>query len=193
MADIPDVPWEVRWDQEFEENIEDLKKSGSFDKYRKQIISVIENPIREGKYKAGSYKGLKTVHVSGNDHDVICFELTPGVNDLSKLDELVEIYFLHIDHWDNYDSALNSRQPASGSYRYEIQIPYFGGQYDPERVKSDVYDMAKNLDDCHVEEEVWKDDFLELSGQIGPDGQEELEEFLPGGVKIDFDPPSPFD
>ena len=192
MSEIPDVPWEVRWDQEFEEKIEKLKESGTFERYKKQIVDVIEDPVRVGKYKAGSYKGLKTVHVSGNDQDVICFELSPGVNTQSGLDKLEELYFHHIVHWDNYDSALNSRQPASRSYRYDIQIPYFGGQYDPERVKSEVYDLAKELDDCYVGGEKWNDEYLGLTGQIGPDKREQLEEILPESAEIEFEAPSPF-
>lgn len=192
MSDIPDVPWEIRWDQEFEEDIEELKDSGSFSIYRKQILTVIEKPVREGKYKSESYKGLKTVHVSGNDQDVICFELTPGINNQSELNKLEEIYFHHIDHWDNYDSALSSRQPADGNYRYEIQIPYFGGQYDPERVKSDVYDLAKDMDNCHVGDEIWENEYLGLTGKIGSEEREQLEEILPSGAEVEFNPPTPF-
>lgn len=77
--------------------------------------------------------------MSGSEQDIICFELTPGTNTQRNVDMLEEVYFLHITHWDNYDSALNSRQPAGQSHRYDIQIPYFGGQYDPERVMSDIY------------------------------------------------------
>lgn len=192
MTDIPDVSWEVAWDQDFEENINSLKSSGSFGKYKKQIISVIERPVREGKYKAGNYKGLKTVHVSGGDQDVICFELTPGINAQSELDKLEEIYFHHIAHWDDYDSALNSRKPAGGGYQFEIQIPYLGGPYDPERVKSDVYDMAKSLESCHVESQEWADDCIRLSGQIESDERDKLDNILPDGPAINFTPHSPF-
>lgn len=192
MSDLPDVPWDVRWDQGFEEDIEELKSSGSFDTYRKQIIRVIENPVREGKYKTGNYKGLKTVHVSGNKQHVICFELTPGINHKDELQSLKEIYFWHIDHWDNYDSALNSRQPADADSPFEVRIPYFGGQYDPERVRSDIYDLAKGLDGCRVQDEEWADECIRVAGQITPDQRDELEKALPADVEIEYDTPSPF-
>mgnify|MGYP002760266294 CR=1 FL=1 len=192
MSDIPEVRWSVGWNREFEENVEELKKSGSFDQYKKQIIKVINNPIREGKYKAGSYKGLKTVHVSGSEQDIVCFELTPGVNSQRNIDKLEEVYFLHIAHWDNYDSALNSRQPADQGHQYDIQIPYFGGQYDPERVMSDIYDLAKDLEDCCVEEQNWEDEFLRMTGQVASDKREQLEEILPPDVNVEYEPPSPF-
>ncbi len=192
MTEVPDVPWEVRWDQKFEEDIDELNHSGSFDSHRKQILKVIRTPVREGKYKTGSYKGLKTVHVSGSNQDIICFELTPGINHQNRLDELEEIYFHYIDHWDNYDSALSCRQPASGSYEYEIQIPYFGGQYDPERVKSEVYEFVEGRKECHVGGEMWKDEYLELTGRVGSDDRERIKEILPGGAEVDFDPPNPF-
>jgi hypothetical protein len=192
MSDIPEVPWNVGWDQGFEEDVEKLKSSGSFDRYKKQIIKVIKNPVREGKYKTGNYKGLKTVHVSGSKQDVICFELTPGINAQSELDKLEEVYFLHIDHWDNYDSALNSRQPADQNHQYDVQIPYFGGQYDPERVMSDIYDLAKDIEDCCVESEDWEDECLRMTGQIASDKRDLLEEVLPTDVDVEYEPPSPF-
>jgi hypothetical protein len=192
MSNIPEVPWDVSWDQGFEEDVEDLKSSGSFDRYRKQIIKVIENPVREGKYKAGSYKGLKTVHISGNTQDIICFELTPGINSQGELDKLEEVYFHHIDHWDNYDSALSSRQPANKNHQYDVQIPYFGGQYDPERVRSNIYDLAKSFEDCCVESENWDEEYLRVTGQITPDKRDQIEEILPGDVEIEYNTPSPF-
>jgi len=192
MAEIPDVPWKVRWDQEFEDNISTLKASGSFDRYRKQILRIIKNPVREGKYKSGGYKGLKTVHVSGSDQDIICFELTPGINSQSNIEKLDELYFHHITHWDNYDSALNSRQPADGGYEYIIQIPYFGGQYDPERVLSKVYDFAKSHEGCHVERQDWEDEYLGITGHIDPTETSDLEELLPASATIEFTQIDPF-
>lgn len=193
MSETPsDLPWNVRWDKGFEDDVEELKSSGSFDRYKKQIIKIIENPVREGKYKKGSYKGLKTVHVSGNNQDVICFELNPGINHQNELDKLEEIYFWHIDHWDNYDSALTSKQPADMSSRYEVKIPYFGGQYDPERVRSDLYDTAGSLKDCSVEDEEWMDEYICVVGQITPDNRDELEAVLPAGVEVEYDNPDPF-
>lgn len=192
MSDLPDVPWDVNWDKDFEKNIDDLKDDGSFEKYRKQIIKIIENPIREGRYKKGQYKGLKTAHVSGSAQDVICFELTPGVNAQSEIEKLEEVYFHHITHWDNYDSALNSRKPADGADQYSIRIPYFGGRYDPERIRSDIYDFAKEAETCCVESDSWEDEYIEISGQIGSKDKEELKQLLPDAAEIDFDSPSPF-
>lgn len=193
MSEIPsDLPYKIRWDKDFESDVEELKSSGSFDEYRKQIIEIIKQPIRTGKYKDGDYKGLKTAHVSGNYQDVICFELIPGVNHQSEKPSLEKVYLWHIDHWDNYDSALRSQQPADVKCEFEVEIPYMRGQYDPERVRSDIYDLCTGVDWCSVAEDEWREEYIWVAGEIGPDNQEELADILPESVTVDFTTPEPF-
>lgn len=192
MSEIPtDVPWDVNWDKKFESQVEELKNSGSFDRYRDQIIEIIEYPIREGKYKSENLKGLKTTHISGSDQDIICFELTPGINHQTQKDKLEEVYFHFITHWDNYDSELSGRNPSTRTLEFEIQIPYLEEGFSAESVKSSVYETITEMEDAHVNQS-WEEEHIELNGVIPPEKTEVLEDLLPDGVLIEFEDNSLF-
>jgi hypothetical protein len=187
MSELPtDTPWDVNWDKKFEEQVDKLKSGGSFDSYRKQIIKIIENPVREGKYKSKNLKGLKTCHVSGSTQDIICFELTPGINDQGQRSSIEELYFHFIDHWDNYDSALCGRDPASRDLKFEIQIPYLAQGFEIERVKSSVYNLVGDVDGCAVTNEDWGDEYLLLEGNIPRSMEEDLNELMPEDAKTEI-------
>lgn len=186
MGQLPtDVPWDVNWDKKFESQLEDLKQSGSFDTYRKKIIRIIRNPIREGSYKSENLKGLKTAHVSGNYQDIICFELTPGINHQSQQEKLEEVYFHFVDHWDNYDSALSSRNAAGRTVEFSIEMPYLEEGYDVERVKNTVYNAVKDLDGGRITQE-WGDECLRLTGEVSPEDKDVVKTAIPTTVDVEF-------
>lgn len=193
MADIPtDLPWDVNWDKRFEQDVEDRKDSGSFEDYKDQIITIIENPVREGRYKSDNLKKIKTEHVSNQEHDLIFFELTPGINDENLLDELEEVYFYLIDHWDNYGSALTSRNPVEMDYPFVLQIPYLAGGYDVEAVEHEVFELAKVTDGLKIDDTDWTSEHLEITGEAEPETRSKLDEILPDDADIEYNDPSPF-
>ncbi|WP_135666485.1 hypothetical protein [Halorhabdus rudnickae] len=188
MCEIPtDTPWEINWDRDFEATVEELKQSGSFDAYRKQIIRIMRNPVREGSYKSENLKGLKTAHVPGNRQDIICFEITPGINDESQQSDIEELYFHFITHWDNYDSALTRRSPADQENEFEIRIPYYGGPFDVEKVIHTVHEAAKEYDSICVAEQEWKDEYVLMTGEADPDDRDVFDDILPDAATIEYD------
>ena len=193
MCDIPtDVPWDVGWNREFEAAVEERKESGSFESYKNQIIAIVENPVREGRYKDHNLKGLKTVHVSGQTQEIICFELTPGINTRSQRESIDEVYFHFIGSWDNYGSALTRRNPVDQEYRFEIQIPYLDEGYDVEALLHDIFDLASGLGGLKINDTNWEPDYLEVAGEAEPDIRGEFEGFLPERVEVQYEDPSPF-
>lgn len=193
MCEIPtDTPWDINWDRDFEATVQELKRSGSFDAYRKQIVRIMRNPVREGSYKSENLKGLKTAHVSGNSQDIVCFELTPGINDQSRAADIEELYFHFIDHWDNYDSALTRRDPAEQANGFEIRIPYYGGQYEVERVINSVYRAGRDNDGIHVANQEWEDEYVRMTGEADPDERDVFADVLPDAATIEYDGSSLF-
>jgi hypothetical protein len=193
MGEIPeDLPWKVHWDKRFEDDVEEKKASGAFEKYKKQIIQIVENPIEVGKYKSEDYKGLKTVHVSGETQDIICFELTPGINNKDQREKIDEVYLHYIDHWDNYGSALTGRQPADIEYRFAVKIPYLNEGYDVEAVSHEVFSLAEDIEGLSIEDLDWKSEHLHLTGIAEPSTRERLESVLPDVAEIRYDDPDPF-
>ncbi|NHX41919.1 MULTISPECIES: hypothetical protein [Haloarcula] len=188
MCEIPtDTPWDINWDRDFEATVQELKQSGSFDTYRKKIIRIMRNPVREGSYKSENLKGLKTAHIPGNRQHIICFEITPGINDESQKDDLEELYFHFIDHWDNYDSALTRRDPADQEDGFEIHIPYYGGPFDVEKVIHTVYQSAKEHDGLRVAAQEWDDEYVRMTGEADPDVRHVFDEILPDAATIEYD------
>ncbi|MXV61637.1 hypothetical protein GS429_06075 [Natronorubrum sp. JWXQ-INN-674] len=193
MCGIPtDTPWEINWDRDFETSVQELKQSGSFDAYRKKIIRIMRNPVREGSYKSENLKGMKTAHIPGNRQDIICFEITPGINDESQKADLEELYFHFIDHWDNYDSALTRRDPANVEYGFEIYIPYYGGPYEVEKVINTVYQVGKDYDGINIAAQEWEDEHVTMTGEAAPDDRHVFDDFLPDAATIEYDDISPF-
>lgn len=193
MCEIPtDTPWKISWDADFEATIQELKQSGSFDAYRKKIIRIMRNPVREGSYKGENLKGMKTAHIPGNRQDIICFEITPGINDKDQMDGIEELYFHFIDHWDNYDSALTRRDPADLEYGFEIRIPYYGGPYEVEKVINTVYQAAKEYEGISIADQEWKDEYVQMTGEAIPDDRQSIEMILPDAATVEYNEISPF-
>lgn len=152
----------------------------------------MRNPVREGSYKSENLKGMKAAHIPGNRQDIICFEITPGINNEAQKDEIEELYFHFIDHWDNYGSALTQRDPANLEYGFEIRIPYYGGPYEVEKVIHTVYQAAKEHEGISIAARVWKDEYVQMTGEAIPDYRQSIEEILPDAATVEYDEISPF-
>ena len=183
-----DVPWEVRWNKSFEKTVDRLKSSGRFDNYRGTIEDIIENPVREGKYKEGSLKGLRTTHV---EDDIVCWEITPGVNNQSLQYKVEEVYFHFIDDHDDMDTAASQKNPAEKSPEFEVRLPYMQG-FVIERKINDIYTAAERTDGFIVHECDWENEFVSVAGVIPTDNREKLEEVLPEAAETEYDDPSLF-
>jgi hypothetical protein len=183
-----DVPWDVRWNKSFEETVDQLKSSGRFDNYRGTIEDIIEYPVREGKYKEGSLKGFRTTHV---EDDIVCWEVTPGVNDVSLQHKVEEVYFHFIDDHDDMETAVSGKDPAKKSSEFEVLLPYMEG-FVVERKLDEIYTAATKVDGFAVDGCDWESESVSVTGVIPPDDREELENLLPDAAEVDYDDPSLF-
>lgn len=183
-----DVPWDVRWNKSFEKTVDELKSSGRFDNYRGTIEDIIEGPVRQGKYKEGSLKGLRTTHV---EDDIVCWEVTPGVNDVDLQHKVEEVYFHFIDDHDDMETAVSGKDPAERSPEFEIRLPYMEG-YVVERKLDKIYTAAAEVDGFIVNDCEWKNEFVEVTGVILPDDRHKLEAVLPDVAEIKYDDPTLF-
>lgn len=183
-----DVPWDVRWNKSFEKTVDKLKSSGRFDNYRGTIEDIIEDPVREGRYKEGSLKGLRTTHV---EEDIICWEVTPGVHDVDIQHKVEEVYFHFIDHHDDMQTAVTGKKPAEKSSEFELRLPYMKG-FVVERKLNEIFTASKGTDAFAVNECEWESEFVSATGVIPPDKREKLDDILPDAAEVEYDDPSLF-
>lgn len=181
-----DVPWEVNWNEGFEQDLHAYSDSGDFyDNLCGTVEKIIENPIRVGKYKEGSLKSIRTTHV---EQHIIGWEVTPGVNQTDLQDNVEEIYFHFLTHHDEMSDGITNRNPAEKSTNFEIRIPYFGSVDIPPKL-NEIYELVGGLDSGDVEDEEWKDEYVSVVGTLPPASREKLEEILPDAAETEYDDP----
>lgn len=183
-----DVAWDVRWNKSFEKTVDELKSSGRFDNYRGTIENIIEDPVREGRYKEGSLKGLRTTHV---EDDVVCWEVTPGVNDVDLQDKVDEVYFHFIDDHDDMETALSGKNSAEKSSEFEVRLPYMEG-FVVERKLNEIYTVTSEINGSAVDECEWESEFVSVIGAIPSDERDKLEDALPSAAEVEYNDPSLF-
>lgn len=183
-----DVPWEVRWNHEFEEMVNKLKTSGSWDHVRSQIGKIIENPVRIGKYKDGSLKGCRTTHVK---EKIIGWEVTPGVQKHMQ-EEVEEVFFHFIVHHDDMGTGFKQRDPVEPSPEFRVYLDYYAG-FDMGSKINDIFQAAKGIDGFQVQDPDWKPEQVIVEGVVPPDSRESLVAVLPDSAEVEYDDPELFE
>jgi len=183
-----DVSWDVRWNKSFEKTVDELKSSGRFDNYRGTIEDIIENPVYVGRYKEGSLKGLRTTHV---EDDIVCWEVTPGINDVSLQHKVEVVYFHFIDDHDDMETAISGKNPAEKSSEFEIRLPYMEG-YVVERKLDEIYTASTEVEGFAVDECEWESEYVSVAGAVPPGERESLEDVLPEAAEVEYDDPTLF-
>lgn len=180
-----DVPWTVRWDVEFETAVETLKESGRWDHVLGRIEKIIENPVRTGRYKDGTLKGIRTTHVG---EQVIGWEVTPGVN-ADMQHKVEEVYFHFVVHHDDMGIGFTRPNPVERSPTFRVTLPYYGG-FEMEAKIHDVFQVAKPVDRFRVKDPDWRPEEVVLEGVVPPEDRDVLESVLPEAAEVGYDDPS---
>lgn len=183
-----DVPWEVRWNREFEDAVEELKDAGRWDNLRGKIKKIITAPVQVGKYKDGSLKGCRTTHIG---EKVIGWQVKPGVGS-DQQEKVEEICFLFIVHHDDMGTGITGYNPVEKSSEFEVDLPYYGG-FEMGKKINEMYQAAKKVDGFRVFDPDWQNDQVVVKGIIPPDSRDILENVLPDTAEVSYDDPTLFD
>lgn len=181
---MPDVPWEIGWNRKFEQQLEQLKTSGSYDNIRNTIEDIIENPVRSGRHKEGPLSGLRATHVQ---EKIICWEVTPNIRDPSLQDQVEELYFHFISHHDDMTQAVSRRNPAKTSTtEFVLKLPYMEG-YVVEKKLNEIFSLCNEFEDFDIVEQEWEEEYVEVKGIITEESSEKVESVIPESADIDYD------
>lgn len=178
-----DSPWDVNFDQRFQDTVEDLDTSSGDLKNNvsKTVNAVVNNPLK-GDPKTGQLRGCRTTHI---EHLVLIWELDPEIISIEHLDDLKEIYFLNLKHHDKMLDGIAAKSPVEFNHRFTVTFE----SLDVQATISKLYDC----DEIHIEDQRWEQEGVTINGSIQANDQTLLETRLPETASITLSNPTLLD